>query len=520
MGSEEIDSHRMRLLASQSRFAPRFPNAVTKFSLTFGMLFIVAIISACSDTPSSKVNGLVSNYQVDPIFREYYNYLGGMGLLGPAISPARTEGSATTQFLETGKLVFDLSAPVSSRFRLEPLGLEMDVTEPPVQQPKNADIHYVAGHSIPPEFYLLYERIGAGTVGKPLTEPRFNMIRRRYEQYFENLGFYRIEGTSDVHLLAYGIWVCGQKCMPEPTSGEATIDIRSYIDPAFQEFVKKYGADFTGFALTSAYQTSDGKWMQILENVVLEADSRLDPKEIMIQPLSQKVNVITEEPQPRQGGSGMYFYPLQDGSGYEIPFYFWDYIDSHGGFSIFGPPITHYSPLMKEIYHQCFKNLCLSYNPSAIEGARVRPEPLGYAYKVLYYQPSTQEPPVSTVKSMPTFTAVPEVELSQDSMREISLRVWQRYLVMEQKQGQEIEIWVEENNQPVADKVVELTVKIPDQMEQVFQMPPTNASGQTSFLLPEIKALNGTIVPFKACYVAAQDLKVCVADIFVIWNNP
>ena len=498
---------------------PRLPNAIGKVSLLVDLVLIVSLISACSSSSHLKDQS-TSAYQVDPIFREYYNYLGGMERLGPAISLPRTVGSATTQFLETGKLVFDLTAPVSSRFRLEPLGLEMDVKEPPVSQPKDPEIHYVDGHTIPPEFFQLYEQIGPDTVGKPLTEPRFNMIRRRYEQYFENLGFYRIEGTSDVHLLAYGVWVCDQKCTPNATSKEAIIDIRSYIDPAFQEFVMKYGADFTGFALTSAYQRSDGKWEQILENVVLEVDSLNDPKEIVIQPLSQKLNVIVEEPQPRQIGSGMYFYPLEDGLGYEIPRYFWDYIDSHGGFSVFGPPITHYSPLMKEIYHQCFANLCLSYNPAAVEGARVRPEPLGYAYKVLFYQSSNQQPQASTVTTLPTFTAVPEVEQSQDVTREISLRVWQRYLVMDQKRGQEIEVWLEENNQPVPDTQVELKVKMPDQTEQVFLMPPTNPSGQSSLLLPEIDALNGTIVPFKACYFATQDLKVCVADIFVIWNNP
>jgi hypothetical protein len=93
-------------------------------------------------------------------------------------------------------------------------------------------------------------------------------------------------------------------------------------------------------------------------------------------------------------------------------------------------------------------------------------------------------------------------------------------MVMQEKQGQEIDIWVTENDQPVPDKVVELTVKTPDGGQTVFEMPPTDAIGQSSLMLPEIKALNGTIVPFKACYYAAEDLKVCVADIFVIWNNP
>ena len=51
-------------------------------------------------------------------------------------------------------------------------------------------------------------------------------------------------------------------------------------------------------------------------------------------------------------------------------------------------------------------------------------------------------------------------------------------------------------------------------------MPPTDPTGKSSLLLPQIEALNGAIIPFKACVPVQADLKVCVADIFVIWNNP
>jgi len=40
----------------------------------------------------------------------YYDYHGGAERLGKAISPPRKEGSATIQFLETGKMVFDTNA--------------------------------------------------------------------------------------------------------------------------------------------------------------------------------------------------------------------------------------------------------------------------------------------------------------------------------------------------------------------------------------------------------------------------
>lgn len=459
-------------------------------------------------------------YQLDPVFREYYNYLGGEARLGPAISPPLQEGYATIQFIQSGKMIFDPTSPMTSKFRMAPLGLEMQVREPTVPPPDDPQVHYVDGHTIPQDFYYLYTQLGANTVGKPLTEPRPNLIRKRTEQYFENLGFYRLEGSPGVHLLAYGALACGDKCPGAQTPGESSLDIRSYIDATFEPFVNTHGIDFTGFALTNAYQADDGKWVQITENVVLQADSRLAPQTVSLRPLAEALTILPEPLQPPSNVTGMYFFEIQDGKGYEIPLHFWEYILAHGGIDLFGAPVTHYSALKDQIYHQCFSDLCLLYDPEAAEGARVRPEPLGYAYRVLHYVSKTGPAAPSSPTSMPTFTAVPEGDQPQSAAREISLRVWQRYLVLEQAQGQEIILRVAENGQPVSGKEVELMVRMPEGSEIMFKMPPTDGDGQTRMVLPEIEALNGTIVPFKACYLAETDLKVCVADIFVIWNSP
>ncbi len=146
----------------------------------------------------------------------------------------------------------------------------------------------------------------------------------------------------------------------------------------------------TGFALTKAYNCPDGKWEQILENVVLVADSRINPQSVTLRPLSDKVQIMVEEPRIPTGDPQMYFYPVQDNKGYEIPLHFWDYIQKHGGVQVTGLPVTHYSLLLGQVYHQCFTNLCLTYDQSAIKQARVRPEPLGYAYRVLYYEEPQQ----------------------------------------------------------------------------------------------------------------------------------
>ena len=527
------------------------------------MLLLSCLGWACTKAPASNpAVEFTGQYQVDPVFRYYYNYHGGEERLGVAISPPRKEGSATIQFLETGKMIFDPNAPANNRFRMAPLGLEMAVREPDTTPPSNPELHYLNGHTIAPEFYPLYEELGADMVGQPLTEVKLNLIRKRHEQFFENVGFYRIEGTSEVHLLAYGTWACQEKCAEGKPLDQASIDILSYIDPVFQGFVNQYGADLTGFALTDAYASPDGKWEQILENAVLVADSRINPQSVSLRPLSEKVNIIVEEPRKASDNSQMYFYPVDGERGYEIPLDFWDYIQKHGGVQVIGVPITRYALLVGQVYHQCFTNLCLTYDPSASEQARVRPEPLGYPYRVLYYkgpegvtvatlEPSQQtypmpglaptesvtNPTVSEAPLKPTPLSFPtaaapggpplttEIQSAQPSavsksMHEIDMQVWERYLVVGQKQGQEISIWVVENDRSMIGVQADVTVKMPNGSEQNYPMPLTNASGQASLLLPAIDAPNGTIVPFKACIETVTDTRFCIADFFVIWNTP
>jgi len=529
------------------------------------LLLVAYLGSACTKAPTpTPIAEFAGQFQVDPVFRAFYDYNGGQDRLGKAISPPRKEGSVTVQFLETAKLVFDQNAPAERKFHLAPLGLEMGIQEPDTPRPASPELHYLNGHTISPDFYPSYEKLGAKLVGQPLTEEKYNFIRKRREQYFENLGFYRIEGDTQVRLLAYGAWVCGKKCAEGPSLSQAVIDIQSYIDPVFQDFVKQNGIDLTGFALTPAYLSLDGKWEQIFENVVLAADSRLSPQSVSPRPLSEKVHIMADAPRSQSDNPQMYFYPVQGDMGYEIPLYFWDYIQKHGGIAATGLPINHYAMLMDQVYHQCFVNLCLTYDQAVSESARVRAEPLGYPYRVLYYHspeaegvapggsgaapaltPAETQPGAPGVKTpiapleltSPTAGAGGRTEVTPglpplptqanngqqvttgDNLHEIDMQVWERYLVVGQQQGQEISIQVTENDRSMVGVQVEVTVIMPDGNKQLFPMPPTNEDGQASLLLPPMKASNGTIVPFKTC-ILTTDTRFCIADFFVIWETP
>ena len=518
-------------------------------------LMLSVLIAGCAETQEISIPS--DYYEVDPFFREVYLYLGGQEVLGMAISPARKYGNITAQYLETCKMGHDPDAPLIKRFSLAPLGKELGYYEPAIPPPTDPDILYVNGHMIFPDFLPIYEKLGERMVGNPLTEAYHNLIRDRYEQHFENLGFYRMNASSEVHLLAYGVLACGDNCPVSANMGNATIDIQTHIDPIFQEFVNNQGADFTGYALSDAYINNEGKWEQILENVVLVAESADNPKSIKLKPLADDLSILVEAPSPKSGNPEMYFYPTQGDLGYEIPTYFFDYLNRHGGLEISGPPIAKLSPFEDQMVHQCFINLCLTFDPQASEGGHVRPEPFGYAYKVLYYKeqspalptleaetpiswPTLQSSPLPTdswpvatetsLPVLPTESAPPvlvqetPVPVSTESPipaeRAFTFRIWERFPVLGTTQIQEIGIDAYLNGQPMGGLLLELTLTMPNGSNQYYIMPATDVTGKSTLALPPIDAPNGTIIPYLICIRVNDTDKICLEKSFIIWNYP
>jgi hypothetical protein len=144
-----------------------------------------------------------SIYTVDPVFREFYNVLGGRAVLGEVISPASTKNGITYQYAMAGKLTFDPQRPAAQRFQLAPLGTELNLGS----ETTNSEVADV--------FQALYDQLnGAAFVGKQLTDLIYNSEKGCSEQYFENLGFYQgPETNGEVRLLPYGAWACGDECV-------------------------------------------------------------------------------------------------------------------------------------------------------------------------------------------------------------------------------------------------------------------------------------------------------------------
>jgi len=464
----------------------------------FLLILIISIVlilsTSCAPDNEASINS-PTYFEIDPIFSEFYFHLGGIDRLGPAISGISIDGSKTIQYMETCKLIYDADAMPTQHFLVAPLGLEMGLSEPAIPPPENQGYRYVDGHTIHPDFEQLYEEMGMKIVGRPLTEARFNLAKNQHEQFFENFGFYRKKGESQTQLMPYGLWACGAVCSRGAKQSNAILDSYHQVDSAFMPFVEQHGTNFTGFPLTAGFTSQDGKWQQVFENMVLVTTEKANPAATYLLSLPEKLNLIVEPPQPYNGNPDFYFYTIQGDQGYEIPDYFWDYIAKHGGIELFGVPIQHISNMDNQIIRQCFTELCLLYDPFAIEGARIRPEPLGYSYEYLYMHAINYQTPTPN-KDLFFNTPVPTEAPAHSEFKdnEMILQVWEKYPTLEVNQIQEIGVLVSNGNNPLTNIKVELMVEFPDQTLYSINMPPTRQDGKTFALLPPIDAPNSSLI--------------------------
>ena len=442
------------------------------------------------------------SYEIGPVFRAFYEFHGGYELLGGAISAVQTEGSMEFQYTEAACIMFDPKQPESRRFRLVSLANEMGLAEPSVSEPKEGEL-YIGGHIVYYEFVPMYLNLGGEDfVGRPLTEVRFNPNKNRFEQYFENLGFYRMasERPGSVDLLAYGAWSCGISCQYRP--GQSShIDIYPSIAHPFTEFVSNVGTDLTGFQITEAFLAPDGKIEQIFERVVLVVDPVL-PEHVFLRPLPQKLGLPIISVNDAYIVEDMQLYQINETSGIYVPEFFWSYIEDHGGFSVSGEPISVLVYQNNKLYSQCYQNFCLVYDDSAGESISVQPELLGYAYRDIYYHQAQAE-------SRNTVTG-----------EAYNMQVWTSYSSIATENNQEIWANIIKNNAPFPDAVLELIINLPDGTIQEYAFPPTSEDGRTFLVTPPINAPNGKLIPYQVCMTVDESARICVSDDYLIWNIP
>jgi hypothetical protein len=479
---------------------------ITTLAILISGLLVACSLPGYRDSSVGEDSGTLGaragTYPVDPIFQEFYAYLGGGEVLGPAISPVHEEGGLRRQYVESGLMVYDPQATPSDRYRLAPLGKGFDLAEPRVPEPASTQGRYVAGHVIDPSFLPLYESLGgARFVGRPITEARHNPGKLRVEQHFENLGFYRLvdEPAGGAHLLAYGVLACDRSCRYSAQSAGIP-ELRPPLPEPFISQESILGLSFVGLTLSEPYEAPDGKLEVIFENIVLAAEPGA-ASSVIARPIVTLVGIEPQAMGSCQPQALSVCLPGEAGRGHMVPQLFEDYIQRHGGWALSGMPITEVYPLEVRVYRQCYNNLCLDFDLDAPDSERLQPVPLGETYKELYYD------------------RLRRGQFEED-FQDVHVLIWEQQPTVASGQPQEIGVTLTEAEIPLVNREPILNLTLPDNRLESYRFPPTDEGGKTVLQIPGVEAPNGTLIPYEVCLVGVYGKTFCVGENYLIWNLP
>lgn len=480
--------------------------------LLTAIIFLMLIGTACSDTGSPK--NRIAESPIERNLREFYENLGGKSILGDFLSPVLQDGERYYQFTEKAVLVFDPQPSVLKQYYLHPVGLEMGFQEPPEPMPADPDVVYVNGYIVWPEALDLFNEWGR--MCKPISALHYNEEYKRFEQYFDCFGVYRLEDepVGNIHLLDYGAWYCEGKCSSYSPNSTGFIPSKIFPGkPDKEELVAaealiidaadRIGRAITGFPLTSTYLSDDGaQYIKIYENVVF-ALNKENPTRAFVLAITHSLNIRPGKPKPEIKETGAEFTQVKDQLGYTVRSYFLDFITLHGGKESSGTPIMNEYALNNSVMRQCFENVCLDYHKKAGDGLKVRPAPLGYIYRELYYREEPDQPVIVSANS------------------NITIYPWETSALIPSDEAQEIGAAIYDNFIAVPDVEVVLRVRMPDNTWIDSDPQTTDGEGKVNFHLDPIQAPNGTIILYQVCLYGLNGSKnFCVMEDFTIWGNP
>jgi hypothetical protein len=330
-------------------------------------------------------------------------------------------------------------------------------------------------------------------VGTPLTGVRYNGVENRVEQYFENLGFFQnLEGNTSVQLMAYGRIACAEACSAQANPAAIVAVDLPYGEP-FIGIAEQLGKQFVGERIAGPYQRANGSLEVIYENLVLYSES--GSQVVLPRPIMAELGVLPEPLVNRLENPNLSFIEIESGYGYNVPYFFIDYINQQGGFAIVGQPISELKLQGDGSANQCFANTCLSYS---IESGVV-PLPVGAEYKLRFYdQPSVENTP---------------------QQMEIRIQVWEDFSQISSAETQVIHASLYAGRQLLSSLQPYLEITLPGGGTSIYQFPITDNSGQTQISVPPIHAQNGTLIPYKVCLEGFGAQEVCASESYMIWGN-
>lgn len=479
-----------------------------RLALMVTMIILVVALTACvPDLSTAPVPTPDGGVEVDTIFRDFYQILGGEPVLGPAISQAYPDGDYWEQYTVSGLMRYNRLAPSMQIVSMAPLGLKLNIEDKPLGVPQQDSLAVENGIIIYSKFIPRYKALqGARFVGKPLSQPRLETMddgETRVAQYFENFGFYTsaTDPTDDVHMLAYGAWDCDANCRYQPPSS-AIVSQQTVFSQPFFESLSRLGSDFIGQALSDYYRAPDGSIEQVYENFVVYAPPD-NMRLISLRPLPSLVGYPPRPLVPRIDARGLVFRPIEGLLGHNVAAVFEQYIAEHGSMLFSGQPITE---IFQEgnLYRQCFTAYCLDYDQNAPEPLRIRPVPLGKRYLDLY-------PPQGLVEK--GLAPTPQdllILLGEDSPM----------ISSSEKQKINLKVLEASDNTPVPNIESTLKLTLPENRHLTYTLKATDVNGSSSFTLDPIVAPNGTVIPYQICLNTGSKSALCKEESFLIWGNP
>jgi hypothetical protein len=453
-------------------------------------------LAACASVGQPDSTFSSSPYLIEPVFLDFYNFLGGQTRLGPALSPVIVEGNVQRQYLENALMIYNPELPPSEQYSLAPIGQQMGVWDEPLASTDLQGVLFVEGYIVYEGFVSLYQELGAQRyVGRPLTGVRYDADQNRVEQYFENLGFFQNldDPDSGVQLIPYGRVACAGTCGAQANPA-AIIQIELPYGEPFVGTVARLGDGFVGPRLAGPYKKADGSLEVIYQNLVLFANAD-GSQQATPRPIVAELGIEPEPFVSRLDNPNLMFYGIEGELGYNVPLFFTDYIGQHGGFEIFGQPISELRLQDDGSASQCFANTCLRF----ATGFGVQPVPVGVQYKTRFYdQPAIDVPAEQT---------------------EIRIQVWEDFSQISSAETQVIHATLFAGSQLLAGLQPYLEITLPGGGTSIYQFPTSDVGGQSQLSVPPIHAQNGTLIPYKVCLEGFGSTEVCASESYMIWGN-
>jgi hypothetical protein len=469
-------------------------------------LFALTVSSCGGFSVSPATPTPYGTYEVDPIFWGFFRQIGGSERFGRVVSTVFSNPAGERlQFTETVLLVYH---PIENRYYLDPLGIKLNLSEPPNTEQTQVGDLVINGYRIHPALADLYQELGREIAGAPISNPTYNYAKNRLEQHFENLGMYYLLDDSEKtpHLLFYGLLACGP-CPEIPDNATITEPVS---DKEISIFMDAHGIpkDLVGDAVWGPDFVNDGTTSAVVfEHMILRAEDG----NISILPVAQKLGYGGNELFAPIDSPILTFIAVQNGMGHNVLNEFDSFIKSHGGYAVSGSPTTELFSLDLEtrVIRQCFTNLCLDYYPGALE-APVRPALLGREF---FNSFSYMFPDITTAP-----TSDPSMTTRKPSLFEIY--VSENKSSINSSTPQTIIAHVESFDVAQPRQILNLFLTLPNGTEQLYTMPATNQDGITGLTIPPIQGKNGTIIEYKVCLEITGQEPICVKDSFMIWGNP